>query len=95
MTIPFTFPACPASSVRSVLALRLPFLHEYRLIALSQIIRLEAQENYTCCHFSDGSKLTVARTLKKLVARLPDGVLLRLHRKQAVNPGFVTETIGD
>jgi two-component system, LytTR family, response regulator len=71
--------------------LRLPFHAGSRNVAVRHIIRLESQENYTRCYFYDGSSLLVARTLKVLLERLPPDVLIRLHRKHAVNPQFVAQ----
>jgi hypothetical protein len=42
---------------------------------------LESNQNYTYCHFSDGSSLLVALTLKVLLSRLPTDALIRVHRK--------------
>ncbi len=72
-------------------ALSLPFPKGQRIISIRHIVRLEAQQNYTYCYFSDGSSLLVALTLKVLLSRLPPDALIRLHRKHAVNPGFVAE----
>jgi DNA-binding LytR/AlgR family response regulator len=72
-------------------SLTLTFPKGRRTVALQDIVRLEGDYNYTTCFFSDGTHLLVARTIKALLARLPDGALVRLHRKHAVNPGFVAE----
>lgn len=90
MTTPHTL-TYPATEIGPTPFLLLPFPKGRRSVDLRHIVRLEGDYNYTCCYFSDGSHLVVALTLKKLLARLPDGALVRLHRKHAVNPGFVAE----
>ncbi len=69
--------------------LLLPFDKERRWIALTQIVRLEGEGNYTTCIFADGSQLVVALTLKRLANRLPDGQFLRSHRKHLINRAFI------
>jgi DNA-binding LytR/AlgR family response regulator len=76
---------------RPGLALSLPFAKGQRIISIRYIVRLESNQNYTYCHFSYGSSLLVALTLKVLLSRLPPDALIRVHRKHAVNPCFVTE----
>jgi hypothetical protein len=71
--------------------LSLPFPHGRRKVPVNQIVRLEGQQNYTHCFFSNGRSLLVARTLKVLLDRLPADALIRLHRKHAVNPDYVTD----
>lgn len=71
--------------------LSLPFSHGRRAVPVQQIIRLEGEQNYTRCFFSNGSSLLVALTLKVLLSRLPSGALVRLHRKHAVNPDFIRD----
>jgi two-component system, LytTR family, response regulator len=90
MTTPQTL-THPATLSGSAPSLTLTFPKGRRTIALQDIVRLEGDYNYTTCFFSDGTHLLVALTLKKLLARLPDGALVRLHRKHAVNPGFVAQ----
>jgi two-component system, LytTR family, response regulator len=87
---PHTLPH-PAMLAEPAPSLLLPFPKGRRTVDLQHIVRLEGVGNYTACHFSDGSHVLVALTMKKLLARLPDGALVRLHRKHAVNPGFVAE----
>jgi len=63
----------------------LPFLDKRRTIQPDQIVRLEAQINYTLIWFRDGSHLLVALTIKRLFDRLPAEDFLRPHRKHVVN----------
>jgi DNA-binding LytR/AlgR family response regulator len=71
-------------------ALRLPFRAGRQWIDFQEIIRLEGEGNYTVCFFADGSRLLVALTLKRLLARIPAGLFVRLHRKHVVNRAFIT-----
>lgn len=70
-------------------ALLLPFHTGRRWVSLQQIVRLEGEGNYTQFFFADGSRLVVALTLKRLLARLPTGQFVRLHRKHVVNWAFI------
>jgi DNA-binding LytR/AlgR family response regulator len=76
---------------RAEATLSLPFPKGRQTVSVQHIVRLEGEENYTRCYFYDGSSLLVARTLKVLLKRLPPNVLIRLHRKHAVNPQFVAQ----
>ncbi len=76
---------------RAEATLSLPFPKGRQTVSVQHIVRLEGQQNYTCCYFSNGTMLMVALTLKVLLDRLPPNALVRLHRKHAVNPSFVTE----
>ncbi len=70
--------------------LLLPFNKCRRWVNFQQIVRLESEGNYTQFFFADGSRLVVALTLKRLIARLPTGQFVRLHRKHIINRAFIT-----
>jgi DNA-binding LytR/AlgR family response regulator len=72
-------------------SLSLPFDHHRRRVPVQHIVRLEGDLNYTRCFFRNGTSLLVAITLKALLERLPEGRLVRVHRKHALNPDFVAE----
>jgi two-component system, LytTR family, response regulator len=71
-------------------ALLLPFLAGRRWVNVEQIVRLESEGNYTVFFFADGSRLLMAATLKRLMARIPADQFVRLHRKHLVNRTFIT-----
>ena len=55
----------------------------------SELIKLEAQENYTLIEFKDGKKLLVATTLGKLQKRLDTFGFFRNNRGTMVNLHYV------
>jgi two-component system, LytTR family, response regulator len=67
----------------------LPFPTGRRWVSLQQIIRLEGDGNYTTFFFADGSRLMVALTIKRLLARVPADKFIRIHRKHLINRAFV------
>ncbi len=56
---------------------------------LSQIIRLEAQSNYTSIYFDDHPKLLASRTLKEFEEILPTDIFFRLHNSHIINLHFI------
>ena len=56
---------------------------------IEDIIRFEAQGNYTIVYFSDGSKLMVAKTLKDYDERLPKTFFIRVHQSHLVNINYI------
>jgi two-component system, LytTR family, response regulator len=66
-------------------SIRLLFPKGHRWVPFEQVVRLEGYVNYTIWVFADGTKLTNARTLKYLEARLPVNRFFRPHRKHLIN----------
>ncbi len=58
---------------------------ELRLVAHSEIIRLESSGNYTFFYLEDGSKILVTRTLKEYDGVLSGTLFLRVHQSHLVN----------
>ncbi len=56
---------------------------------ISQIIRLEAQSNYTMIFFEDQSKLIASRTLKDFEDILPSNTFFRIHNSHMINLHFI------
>lgn len=54
-----------------------------------EIIRLQAEGNYTLVYFSGGSKLLVTKTLKEYDIRLQKDGFIRTHQSHLVNPIYV------
>lgn len=69
--------------------LTLPFVGCRRKTPMHRIVRLEGEGNYTLFHFSDGSRLMVSLTLKKLEGRLSPRVFVRPHKKNIINMLYV------
>lgn len=59
------------------------------LINICDIIRAEADSNYTRFSISDGSKIMVSRTIKEFDSLLSGSGLIRVHQSHLVNILFV------
>ena len=62
-----------------------PNLNGFDLIEISQIVRCQADDNYTLFYFTDGSKKLISKTLKKVEAQLESNGFLRVHKSHLVN----------
>lgn len=60
---------------------------------ISQIVRLEAQSNYTMIYFDDQSKLMASRTLKEFEDILPSTTFFRIHNSHMINLHFIKKYI--
>lgn len=64
-----------------------------QLISVSDIIRAEAESNYTHFHLSGGKHVMVSRTLKEYDAMLSGSGLIRVHQSHLVNLNYVDKFI--
>ncbi len=62
-------------------------------IELKEVVRLQADANYTTFHLASGDKITVAKTLKNFDQLLPDEDYFRPHQSHIVNLAFVKKII--
>ena len=62
---------------------------EIRYIALSDIIRCEADNTYTFFFLANGEKLLVSKSLKEYADLLKPSGFIRTHQSHLVNPAFV------
>ncbi|MRR22196.1 response regulator transcription factor [bacterium] len=60
-----------------------------QLISVSDIIRAEADSNYTRFHLTGGKHIIVSRTLKEYEAMLIGTGLIRVHQSHIVNLNFI------
>ncbi|MEO0404234.1 MAG: LytTR family DNA-binding domain-containing protein [Bacteroidota bacterium] len=67
----------------------LPYKNETNLTSIDDIIRLEAESNYTKVHLKDGSSVLVAKTLKKFEQILIDYQFKRVHQSHLINLSFI------
>lgn len=58
-------------------------------LAVSELVYLAGEHNYTWLHCADGRKFLVPYTLKRMQAQLPPASFIRLHRPFVVNRAFV------
>jgi two-component system LytT family response regulator len=60
-----------------------------QLVSISDIIRAEADSNYTHFHLSGGKHIMVSRTIKEYEAMLSGSGLIRVHQSHLVNLNYV------
>ncbi len=58
-------------------------------LAVSELIYLQSEENYTWLFWANGQRTLLPRTLKYIEAKLPPNVFVRLHRHHTVNSSHV------
>ena len=63
------------------------------IVTITDIIRCEANVNYTEFYFSGGKKLLVTRTLKEFDELLAENGFFRVHQSHLVNTHFIKEFI--
>ena len=71
----------------------LPNSHGFNIVNINQIIRLEADSNYTRVILSNGKKLMVSWTLKRFEKLLSLPVFFRSHRSYIIHLDFVRELV--
>ncbi len=67
----------------------IPTLEGLLFFDINQIIRLEAQSNYTNIYFESHPKLMASRTLKEFEEILPTDIFFRLHNSHIINMQFM------
>lgn len=74
--------------------LAVPTIEGYELIMAENIIRCEADDNYTHLSLKDKTRITVCRTLKEVEEQLQDfSYFVRVHHSWLVNMNEVTKYI--
>ncbi len=68
-----------------------PSSHGFDLIAIDDLIRLEADGCYTTIIVTDGKNKTVSRTLKEYEDTLPKGCFFRAHKSHLINLKYVKD----
>ena len=62
---------------------------EIRYVTLSEIIRCEADNTYTCFFLANSEKILVSKSLKEYADLLRPNGFLRTHQSHLVNPKYV------
>ena len=73
--------------------LALPTLTGYRFIKVDDIIRCQAESNYTKFFLQSGEQILVTRTLKEFEVLLRDDRFIRVHQSHLINVDFVEQYI--
>jgi len=69
----------------------LPNGQGYTLIGLNEIVRIEADSNYSVFHLAGRDKITVSRVLKEYEEILPEDQFVRIHKSSIVNLNYLKE----
>lgn len=70
--------------------LALPGVTDITFVALENIVRLQAERNYTRFFFDNGKEFFTAKTLKEYEGLLPSEIFIRVHRTHLVNKNFIS-----
>lgn len=76
-------------AVKGNTRIALPQQNEIRYVGIEEIIRCEADSNYTNFFFSDGGQLLISKSLKEYSDLLKPHGFVRAHQSHLVNPKFV------
>jgi len=71
----------------------IPSMEGLQFVETGHIIYLEANSNYTCFYLTNGTKLTVAKTLKDFEELLPSSIFMRIHHSYIINKNLVKKYI--
>ncbi|MGJ7031239.1 LytR/AlgR family response regulator transcription factor [Niabella hirudinis] len=74
---------------RAPAKIALPLFQETRYVAVTSIIRCEAQNTYVYFYLNNGEKILVSRPLKEYDELLAPGGFIRCHQTHLVNPVFI------
>lgn len=64
-------------------------LDGYIIVHYDEIVRCEANGNYTCVYFHDGSFLMLTKTLKHYASKLEPHGFIRIHKTHLVNLKYI------
>ena len=67
----------------------LPSPKGFKMVAVANIVRCEADSNYTTVVLVDGSRIIISRNLKILEKALKSSSFIRVHHSHIVNLNFV------
>lgn len=67
----------------------LPVLDGFEVVQIKDIVRCEAQDNFTDFHFTNGKHVLICRTLKFYEQALCDFGFMRIHKSHLINLQYV------
>jgi two-component system LytT family response regulator len=79
--------------VKSLHKIAIPTLEGLLFFNIDDIIRLEAQSNYTALHFVKYPRILASRTLKEFEDLLPADIFFRAHHSHIINLQFIKRYI--
>lgn len=68
----------------------LPTLEGFEVVDMGEIVRMEANDNFTNFYLKSGGKKVICRTLKFYEDILKDSGFMRIHRSHIVNMNYIT-----
>ena len=71
----------------------LPLLNGFEVIRIKDVIRIQANDNFSDFHLLDGGKKVICRTLKHYENLLSEYGFLRVHKSHLVNLNYVERYI--
>ncbi len=71
----------------------IPYNDEVFLVPVSEIIRLQSEDNYTHFFLKDGRKLTASKTIKSFEKPLENYSFLRIHRSHIINMNHIEKYV--
>ena len=71
----------------------LPQMDGFEVVQVKDIIRAEANDNYTLFHMEGGKKYLVSKTLKHFENLLTDFDFMRVHKSHLINIQYVTKYV--
>ncbi len=71
----------------------LPLINGFEVVRVGEILYCEAEDNFTCFHFTSGKKALICRNLKFYEQNLENLGFCRIHRSTLVNLQFVKKYI--
>lgn len=71
-------------SIPNIQALVLKDQQGFDIIPYVDIIRCEANGNYTVVHLTNGHQITTCQTLKSIQSQLPNTLFIRIHQSHLV-----------
>ena len=69
----------------------LPGFDEFRFVKIENIVRVEADANYSKFHFVDGERIVASSPLKEYEQLLPEATFFRIHQSHLINLKFVAK----
>ncbi|MBK9190399.1 MAG: response regulator transcription factor [Crocinitomicaceae bacterium] len=69
----------------------LPHLSGFVVVKIANVMRVEADNNYSTVYLNDGTKQVVSRTLKFFEELLNESGFIRIHQSHLINTKFISE----
>lgn len=69
----------------------LPLIDGFEVVKVKEIVRCNAEDNYTCFYLKDGSKRLICKTLKFYEELLKEFDFIRVHKSHLVNFHHITK----